>query len=208
VEHLALALFGLSVLALAAGLAKPALVIRWGTVRTRARAALVWGLAAMAFLLLHTALRQTPRPQDSGRPGLFAPRRAAVFSRLEITTVTAGDGLVRITGTTDLPDGALLVVDFDLAGSEAESETAVSEQTTVTAGAFSAVIEPPDTPEFDTGPYTVTVLFSPRIQPEHVLDLVGADGEQLAGPLAQETFGFRVLETTRKTALSLRPTET
>ena len=48
------------------------------------------------------------------------------FSRLEITTVSYSEGQVRIEGVTNLPEGARLVVDFDVAAPESESDTAVS----------------------------------------------------------------------------------
>ncbi|MHB9029907.1 MAG: hypothetical protein ACYC9O_14155, partial [Candidatus Latescibacterota bacterium] len=101
------------------------------------------------------------------------------------------------------PDGARLVVDFDVAAPESESDTAVSGHTTVERGRFSVSVAPPDTPAFARGPYTVTVLFSPRVQPENVLALVGRNGENLTGSLAHETFGFRVLEAKERVDMSL-----
>lgn len=125
------------------------------------------------------------------------------FTRLEIGVVSYINGQIRIEGITNLPDGGKLIVDFDVATPESDSDTAVSEHTMVEQGCFSVSVTPPHTPAFTRGPYTVIVLFSPRIQPESVLALVGRNGEKLTGPLAHDTFGFRVLEAKVRFDLSL-----
>lgn len=208
-RYLALVLCGLSIAALVAGLVNPAFMGRRENPSPRVRPSLAWGLAAAVCLLGYFLLaRLSPGPSAPGAPDASAPGHPSVFSRLDITAVTAGDGTVTIAGATDLPGGAVIVVDFDVASPGPESETAVSAGATVTGGTFSVTVEPPSSPEFDTGPYTVTALFSPRSQPPAVLALTGENGENLAGPLAHDTFGFRVLETARKFALDLRPSET
>jgi len=142
---------------------------------------------------LHPRQAQTP----SGR-------EPAMFSHIDIQTVrTDGDG-VRVDGSTDLPDGSLLTVDFDVAGPQGvESEEAVSTTVTVRKGTFSARLVPPGTREFAQGPYRVDVLFSPRMQNAGVLGKVGADGSRLGGEHARDTFGFKVLEATKMVDIRL-----
>ena len=128
------------------------------------------------------------------------------FSKIEIRSVSYSNGQVRVEGSTDLPDGALVNVDFDIAGSpDSEADDAVSVNTEVYGGAFAASIEPPRTPAFARGPYVVDVLFSPRAQRADVLRSVGANGEYLRGEHVRETFGFKVIEVSKQVDLKLRP---
>lgn len=210
-EYLFLGLAVLSFLALAAGMIRPSLVVRWGARKTRTRAAAVYGLAGAAFLLLFFVVRGvcpsgrgflpgtgTGTPADS----LAAP---AGFSRLEIGEVSWTGTAVLITGTTDLPDDSRLVVDFDVASPDSESDTVVSEDAIVKDGRFSVEIDPPDTPAFARGPFWITVLFSPRTQPPAVLDRVGGNGENLYGTQSSDVFGFRILQATRNLDLRIPP---
>ncbi len=213
-EYLFLGLAGASILALIIGLAHPALVTP-GKHGPRGRALLIYGLAAAVFLILYYATAPAPPeptavppdsevPEAPERPGI-PEDRPAVYSRLEISSVSQENGLIRVQGATNLPMGSILIVDFDIGEPDAEADTAVSERTAVENGRYSVDIDAPNAPEFDRGPYTVTVVFSPRIQPREVLDQVGRDGERLAGPLSHETFGFRVLEATRRVNFDLNP---
>lgn len=75
------------------------------------------------------------------------------FSHLDIGGISVQDGLVAVTGTTDLPDGAVLDVTFDIAeyGSPQDLYVGVSTRAEVAGGQFSALIEPPRLEEFLTG---------------------------------------------------------
>jgi len=172
--------------------------------RAAAVTALVILLAGLAVVALYVARRErgvgdTPvppekRPQQTG------------YSRIEIRSVAYVDGRVRVEGVTDLPDGAIVNVDFNIAGPpDTEADDAVSVNTEVRKGAFTALIEPPRTPAFARGPYVVDVLFSPRAQHGGVLGKVGADGERLEGAHAGEAFGFRVLEVSKQVNIKLSP---
>jgi hypothetical protein len=176
--------------------------------KLQSRAPFIICLITVLFLAFFFAVFHL-RPSRQGEPlspEVSAPKAESspdTFSRLEINTVSCDNGQIRIEGITNLPDGGKLIVDLDAASPESESDTAVSEHATVKEGRYSVTITPPHTPAFVRGPYTVTVLFSPRVQPKNVLALVGRDGENLTGNLAHETFGFRVLETTERVKLSL-----
>jgi hypothetical protein len=178
--------------------------------KKRTRAPLIAGLVAVMLLGLFFAVYSLLPSREGGPAAPEAPAPEenlppSGFSRLDITAVSYGEGQVRIEGATNLPDGARLVVDFDVTTPESESDTAVSGHTTVEKGRFSVTVTPPGTPAFSRGPYTVTVLFSPRTQPENVLAMVGRNGENLTGDRAHETFGFRVLEAKEQVDISLTP---
>ncbi len=179
-----------------------------GKGKTRVRTLLLIGITAalvLAFVLAFYQIHST-RPGESDSPGLEPPEQNAgpsVFSRLEIDTVSCLDGQVKIEGVTDLPDSSHLIVDFDVYSPESESDTAVSGDATVLKGRFSVDVAPPDTPAFARGPYTVAVLFSPRVQPKKVLDLTGKNGENLIGVCVKEMFGFRTLEAAERVELDL-----
>lgn len=102
------------------------------------------------------------------------------YRKLEIHSVKWSGGFVIITGATDLPDSADMRVTFDLAGrAPEETYIGVDGKFPVQGGRFEAKLEVPDRPEFAKGPYVAEVLFTPRGQPQAVVDLVGPDGEQL-----------------------------
>jgi hypothetical protein len=205
-EYLFLALTVLFAAGLALGLFRPGLVMPGGN---RARALLGYGLATAVFLVLFVMTadsslwRGGPAKTPATAPAP-SPARKNQFSRLDIATVVAESGRVTVTGSTDLPDGSLLSVDFDVSGPpDNESDMAVGEEATVEGGRYTVTITPPRTPAFARGPYVVTVLFSPRVQTGEVLRRVGKDGENLAGPGAAETFGFKVLQARKEVSLKL-----
>lgn len=205
--YLFLACSILSIAGLAAGMIRPRLVIRWGKRKTRGKVFLVYGLLSVFFLSLLAAACPSvvnrgseifPRETNEGRE----KDRKREFSRIEITSVADVNGSVTVSGTTDLPDGSVLSVDFTIAGPpDTEFDMAVGEEATVDGGRYSVVITPPDTPAFARGPFVVTVLFSPRAQTEDVLLKVGKNGENLAGESVLETFGFRVIQVSKQAAL-------
>lgn len=207
-EYLFLALAILCVAGLVIGLVRPGLVLP-GRRASRGGVLLGYGLATAASLVLFVVTADSSlwrgsatQPSETA-PAAGTPRKAG-FTRLTIDTVTAESGKVTVTGATDLPDGSLLSVDFDIAGSrDSESDMAVGEEATVGNGRYTVVITPPRTPAFARGPYMVTVLFSPRAQSGEVLRKTGKDGENLAGPNVRETFGFKVLQAEKQVNLTL-----
>ena len=210
-EYLFLTLAILSAAGLALGLIRPGLVMPGGSRATRGRALLGYGLAAVvSFALFVVTADSSLRPGRPGQPPAGTASDAGteqnkqVFARLAIESVTVAASRVTVTGTTDLPEGSRLSVDFDVAGPpDTESDMAVGEETTVRGGRFSVAITPPRTPAFARGSYVVTVLFSPRAQSGEVPRRVGKDGENLAGPSVLETFGFRVLQVKKEVKLKL-----
>jgi len=126
------------------------------------------------------------------------------FSSLEFTDVKVVDGRVLVSGTTDLPDGSDLVVGLDIWGrSGADLYIGVSEKTSVTQGQFEREITPPQREEFMEGPYEISVLFTPRNQADPVLELVGENGENLAGDLVDENIDFKTIKLIEKRDLQL-----
>ena len=129
---------------------------------------------------------------------------AKEFSILEITDIAYGDGNVKVTGITDLPEGSQLSVDFDVAGRSATATyIGVNIKVKVENSKFTAILTPPNRPEFAKGPYVVAVMFTPRAQSNVVLKLVGNDGEHLKGDKVRESYGFKIMETSQQIDLPL-----
>ncbi|MEA2032473.1 MAG: hypothetical protein U9N41_02690 [Euryarchaeota archaeon] len=121
--------------------------------------------------------------------------QAKEFSNLEITKVTYESGQVKVFGTTDLPDGAILMMQLDApTGLCAQGKSKVENaEFTMTFGPFK---EPYD---FDTKPYEVSALLTPVNQPDSVSRLVGEKGEHLTGDLVTyASFAGNILETKRE----------
>jgi len=154
------------------------------------------------------------QPTDDGAPtsddgAPTSVEDVGAYSVLEFTEVSVVDGdKVLISGTTDLPDGATLIVGFDVAGrSDSDVYIGVDQKTTVTNGEFSVTLSVPQRDEFITGPYEISVSFTPRGQSDDVIRLVGEDGENLTGSLVDDAFGFRTMRLveTRDLNLSVAP---
>ncbi len=125
------------------------------------------------------------------------------FSNLEITGITYADSKVKVIGATDLPDGATLSVDFDVAGrSDADTYIGTSTHANVEKGHFAAALTPPNRPEFAKGRYVVSVLFTPRAQSEDILKAVGPNGENLDVKM-DTSLPFKLIRTSREVNLSL-----
>ncbi len=126
------------------------------------------------------------------------------FSNLTITDVIVSDGLVTISGNTDLPNGATLMVDFDVWGrSGSDLYIGVGKKTTISNGKFKTVLAIPQREEFKKGPYEVSVLFTPRGQTNRIIQLVGKDGEKLSGDLVDDTWAFKTMKIAEKKDLHL-----
>lgn len=131
----------------------------------------------------------TTFPED----GSGATAEPGKYGLLTITGITVENGAVLVNGSTDLPDGAVLDVTFDIAeyGSPDDPYVGVSTEAEVQDGNFSATIEPPDIEQYQTGPYEVEVNFRTQgltgpIQSESVIAAVGEDGEFLVGDKVRE----------------------
>jgi hypothetical protein len=149
----------------------------------------------------------SPSPADDGAP--TPVEDVGAYSLLELTDVGVVDSdNVLISGITDLPDGAILIVGFDVAGrSDSDLYIGVDQKTTVTSGEFSVTLAVPQRDEFISGPYEISVSFTPRGQSDNLIGLVGKDGENLTGNLVDDAFGFRTMRLveTRDLDLSVAP---
>ncbi len=118
------------------------------------------------------------------------------YSSLEIVEVATEGERVSISGKTDLPDDASVNVTFDVWGrSEDDLYIGVDGDATVSGGTFGIALDIPQRDEFVDGPYEVSLLFTPRGQLDRVVQLVGADGENLTGEFVRESIvGFNLLE--------------
>lgn len=126
------------------------------------------------------------------------------FSQLAITDVSVSGDEVTISGNTDLPNGATLIVDFDVWGrSGSDLYIGVSKKTTISNGEFKAVLAIPQREEFKKGPYEVSVLFTPRGQSNKVIQVVGKDGEKLEGDLVDDSGTFKTMKLVEKKELQL-----
>lgn len=126
------------------------------------------------------------------------------FSNLTIRDVSVSGGEITISGDTDLPNGATLIVGFDVWGrSGSDLYIGVSEKATISNEEFSINLDIPQRDEFKTGPYEVSVSFTPRGQSNEVIQVVGKDGENLEGELVDDTGTFKTMTLVEKKDLQL-----
>ncbi|MBA7533181.1 hypothetical protein ES705_25416 [subsurface metagenome] len=86
---------------------------------------------------------------------------------------------MKVFGVTDLPDGAVLMMQLD-----APTGLCAQGKSKVENGGFTMVFGPfKDSYAFDTKPYEVSALLTPFNQPDSVSRLVGEKGEHLTGDL-------------------------
>lgn len=104
---------------------------------------------------------------------------ADVWLNVEVTELQ--DGRVRIGGSTNLPTGTRLMLSVEeLAhgGFHGQSKCSVLAGGSIESEPFGPVTGLKD------GKYSAEVLMPiPRVQPDHVKQIIGADGENLSGPL-------------------------
>ncbi len=207
VPQLILLLLILSLVGLVVGLISPKLAIRWGSRRTRGRVLLTYGLAAVVFFILFGIIAPpTQQPAVPPEPEVEEVDKGH-YSTLEVTDVSVSGDKVLISGRTDLPDGASVIVGFDVWGrSGSDLYIGVDEKTTVSKGEFTVTLSIPQRDEFKKGPYEVSVLFTPRGQSENVIELVGKDGENLVGELVNEAGSFKTMKLVEKGDLELSVT--
>lgn len=159
-----------------------------------------------AVLVIPAAVDQDDRPSRSATSVGIGERAAGTsYSQLSITKVVYEPPVVVVQGTTDLPDAARLNVTFNVPTKPDDLYIGVDHEVSVSRGMFSVSLEPPQRKEFESGPYIVEVLFTPRGQPSEVVAAVGGDGERLTGPLVEESsFGFNLLRVRERPDLSLQ----
>jgi hypothetical protein len=145
----------------------------------------------------------TATNNDVSPPARVAP--PSTYSVLNIDTAAMEQGKVVVSGTTDLPDGAKINVDFSVIrkNPKTESYVGVSEDVLAHAGKFRAELTPPDHPDLAAGPNEVELLFTPRAQEPNILAFVGEDGEKLSGPSADRSLGFTLLKTSQRVPILL-----
>ena len=102
---------------------------------------------------------------------------------VDLEVVEVPDRRVRLTGTTNLPTGTILMLDVKenaQHGFYGQARTSVRLD-----GAFeSELLGPKD--GLEPGVYTASVTMPiPRVQPDHVQRIIGADGENLSGLLVE-----------------------
>ena len=127
-----------------------------------------------------------------------------LFLSLTITNVSVSDGEVTISGNTDLPNGATLIVDFDVWGrSGSDLYVGVNKKTIISNGEFKEVLSIPQREEFKKGPYEVSILFTPRGQSDKIIQIVGKDGENLEGEIVDDSGTFKTMKLVEKKDLQL-----
>ena len=213
-DNLFLLLFFVSIISLAVGLVKPSLFTRFLKDRaTRKGIAKIFGIATVVFFVLFAITTdKSTKPVENKNVTPTQQNQQEVnkgpYSVLEVSDVTADNNKVNISGNTDLPTGATLIVGFDVWGrSGSDLYIGINEKTTVSNGKYNVILDVPQRDEFKKGPYEVSVSFTPRGQSDSVIALVGKDGENLEGNLVDEAFdSFNTLELEKKVDVQLSVT--
>jgi hypothetical protein len=101
------------------------------------------------------------------------------FSRLNITSISGQGRAMTVEGTTDLPDGAILLMDLNWAHGKTRLQG--EKEVWVLHHHFAGQVGIP--PDFSTDPnlYTLQVLYSPIAQPNQIRGQVGEKGERIIG---------------------------
>lgn len=168
------------------------------------------GQLGIALDLTKQALAKWPTYEDARTflaevaPQATAAARSS-FSRLELEAIERNGGRIVVRGSTDLPDGASLLITLEAVERQPRLVPCCAQATVnVQRGRFEAVFGPFVTPELGRPPHTVDVIFTPRGgQPQRVLDVVGKNGEYLTGPQAEKTeLGFTVLTVKQRVVVS------
>lgn len=205
-----LILFLLSFIGFILGLISPKIVIYWGK-KTRGQVLLFYGIATLVFFISFGLVSPSDSTKNSrSNEAIKADENVeevtanTAIGKLQIIDTIYENSKVKITGKTDLPDGSSITVDFDVAGrSGSDTYIGVDTKVTVKNGEFYAEITPPNRSEYEKGPYMVEAMFTPRAQTDDILKIVGKNGENLTGENASESFGFKILVTTKEVNLKL-----
>lgn len=219
-DNLFLILFLISLVGLIVGLIKPSLLSRFLKEKaTRKNSVIILGIATLIFFILFgitTEPTETTNKQSTSVNQQWEQNQNKVvkndtvdilsYSTLQIVEINPVDNKeILISGETDLPNGAVISVGFDVWGrAGSDLYIGVSEKQTVANGKFSATLSIPQREEFKTGPYEISVLFTPRGQSDAIVKLVGENGENLTGNLVQKSsFEFNTMEIIEKKDINL-----
>lgn len=213
-DNLFLLLFFVSIISLVVGLIKPSLFARFlKNQATRKGVAKIFGIATVVFFVLFAITTDnSTKPVENKNQAPTQQTQQEVnkgpYSFLEVADVTADNSKVNISGNTDLPTGATLIVGFDVWGrSGSDLYIGVDKKTTVSNGKFNVILDVPQRDEFKKSPYEVSVSFTPRGQSDSVIALVGKDGENLEGDLVDNAFNsFNTLKLEKKVDIQLSVT--
>lgn len=213
-DNLFLILFLVALVGLIVGLIKPSSFSRFLKEKaTRKNSAIIFGSAALIFFILFgVTTDNTTKPVENKNEIPTQQVQQEVnkgpYSVLKVSDITADNNKVNISGNTDLPTGATLIVGFDVWGrSGSDLYIGVSEKTAVSNGKFNISLDVPQRDEFKKGPYEVSVSFTPRGQSESVIALVGKDGENLEGDLVDKVFdSFNTLKLEKQVDIELSVT--
>lgn len=151
------------------------------------------------------------RPTETPVTSNNSEEQLSVFTLLMLDEINFDGENIIILGSTDLPDGAILDVTFDITSYSSPEDTYIGVSTQVEAlnGQFIALIKPPGLPEYEVGPYEVDVRFRPNspfgsVQPSEIENLVGKGGENLSGENVEQLHnGLKILVDTEIVDLPL-----
>ena len=113
--------------------------------------------------------------------------RTGVYSKFELTNINydRNNNKIKISGITDLPNNAIVMIVFNTANYDDNPEHFIGakKDVRVNNGAFGTIFSPPDYPDFASkGKYYVWTKFEPFIgQDSEIMKLVGEKGENLGG---------------------------
>lgn len=97
---------------------------------------------------------------------------------LALSSEKNAEGMVRIVGTTNLPDGTIVMVTLQ----NASSEYTAQDKTAVSSGEFKTGFFGNDGPPLVAGTYQVTINTPvAQVQPDNVQAIIGKQGENLTG---------------------------
>jgi hypothetical protein len=149
------------------------------------------------------AVNVTPKPTPTPVVSPAPAPQPTTYSKITVASANVQGNQVVINGTTDLPDGSTLNVNFDIVQAPTDTDIGVSKDVTASAGSFSATLDIPSRPEFAKGPYDVAVMFTPKKQSDNVLAKTGKNGKNLSGALVSKHVDFNTLELDQKENLTI-----
>ncbi|HLT57848.1 MAG TPA: hypothetical protein VKZ69_03630 [Limnochordales bacterium] len=162
--------------------------------RKQAVAAVIIGLVLMVFA--------APDNDQQSRSGAAstATDQPRTYGELSIDDVSVSNGQIVVSGATDLPNGAELLVSLQ---KDEEPRFLAQAKALVSEGRYSATFTHPDRPDLARATFDVSVSFHPRSQPDAIKATVGENGEQLAGSLVQDGLIGRYLTLSRQETLEI-----
>ncbi len=193
-------LFAIALMLFIVGLIRPGLVVSWSRRETRGRVLSYYGTAALVLLVFVSIIAR----KDSTISHSKKPQILRHYSELAISDVSYIKGNVQVRGTTDLPNGTLLNTNFDIEQKSTAPYLGSSGGARVQYGKFSSTIVLKPYLQYTHGPYVVTVLCTPLVQSSSIVTLLGKDGQELIGPLVQNTAGQKVLQTSKRVNLTIK----